>query len=86
MTPSTPDRIEVRATTDHVEVFGLSVEDVQSAIQLYQAVADSKLNARSFYTRGLSQPGTASQWHGTSLHCNSTSSTTHSSSPTTVNE
>lgn len=55
MAEDKPDRIEVRETTDHVEVIGLSVADVQSAIPLYQAVDDAKLHARSALEDYLNQ-------------------------------
>lgn len=55
MSEDKPDRIEVRETADHVEVFGLSAEDVQSAIELYRAVGDSKLQARSTLEDHLNQ-------------------------------
>lgn len=47
MTANTPDRIEIRDGADHVEVVGLSAQDVQRAIELYRAVDDSKLQARA---------------------------------------
>lgn len=55
MTAHTPDRIEIRDGTDHVEVTGLSAQDVQSAIELYRAVDDSKLHARAALEDHLNQ-------------------------------
>ena len=55
MTGNTPDRFEVRETTNHVAVFGLSAEEVQSAIHLYRAVDDSKLHARAVLEEYLNQ-------------------------------
>lgn len=55
MSAHTPDRIEVRDSADHVEVVGLSVQDVQNAIELYRAVGDSKLHARSALEDYLNQ-------------------------------
>ncbi|MDN6534084.1 MAG: hypothetical protein L0K63_07425, partial [Yaniella sp.] len=55
MTANTPDRIEIRDGADHVEVVGLSAQDVQRAIELYRAVDDSKLQARAALEDYLNQ-------------------------------
>jgi hypothetical protein len=55
MTAHVPDRIGVRATEDHVEVVGLSKEDVEYAISLFQAVAQEQTEARSALASHVNQ-------------------------------
>lgn len=55
MTAHEPEPIMVRGTHDHVEVIGLSKEDVKYAISLAQAVSHERTQARAALAAHVSQ-------------------------------
>lgn len=47
MTAQEPNRIDIRTVDNHVEIYGLSQDEVEHAIKLYQAVKQRQLEARA---------------------------------------